>query len=198
MEERGGTTRTPPIPKPPPPVRPFVGDDHQTLVRDNSRTPLIFLAHRCNLCGLIHYGPCLWSNEPRQPQEPPPEEESSSETYSDEYLQYSSEEEQWGIDVVQHGPWLPREDLPTDMQPQDGAFNETSLGEAERPRYRPQLVSYWSSEASSRPEPASSSLENDQGNGVVRDPYRHTGRNLLVARGNTRDEAAGNISIQES
>ena len=198
MEERGGTTRTLPIPKPPPPIRPFVRDDHQTPARDNSRMTLSSLAHRCNLCGLSHYGPCLWSNEPRQPQEPPPEEESSSETYSDEYLQYSSEEEQRGIDVVQHGPWLPREDLPTDMQPQDGAFNETSLGEAERPRYRPQLVNYWSSEASRGPEPGSASLENDQVNVVVRDPYRHTGHNTLVTSVSAGNEATRNIGIQET
>ena len=162
MEERVGNAPTPSIPKPPPPVRLNIVGDDQPLVRINSRAALIFWAHRCNLCGLIHYGPCLWSNEPRQPQEPPPEEESSSETYSDEELQYSSEEDQVGIDVVQHGPWLPREALPIDMQPQDGAFSETSFGEAQRPRYRPQRVGSWSSESSSRPELVSSSSENDQ------------------------------------
>ena len=190
---------TPPVPKPPPPLRlHYVGDEYRPLVRVNSQMARIFRAHRCNLCGLTHIGSCLWSNAPRQPQEPPPEEESSSETYSDEYLQYSSEEEQRGIDVVQHGPWLPREDLPTDMQPQDGAFNETSLGEAERPRYRPQLVNYWSTEASRGPEPGSSSLENDQVNVVVRDPYRHTGHNTLVTSVSAGNEATRNIGIQET
>ena len=38
---------------------------------------------------------------------------------------------------MQHGPWMPWESLPQDTQPQDGAFNHTSLGEGQIPYYRP-------------------------------------------------------------
>ena len=79
----------------------------------------------------------MWSNALRPPQEAPPDEDSSSVTYSDEDYEFSSEEDQYGVDVVEHGPWLLREDLPANMQPQDGAFQETSVAEEQQPMYRP-------------------------------------------------------------
>ena len=87
---------------------------------------------------MTHLGVCLWNNTPRRPQEAPPDSDSSSYTYSDEYYEFTSDEEQQGTDAVEHGPWVPREALPANMQPQDGAFHETSETEEQLPRYRPQ------------------------------------------------------------
>ena len=74
----------------------------------------------------------------RPPQEAPPDEESSSVTYSDEDFAYTSEEDIYGEDAVAHGPWIASEDLPTNMQPQDGSFQHTSLAEGQQPLYRSQ------------------------------------------------------------
>ena len=86
---------------------------------------------------MAHIGVCLWNNTPRPPQEAPPDSDSSSYTYSDEYYEFTSDEEQQGTDAVEHGPWVPREALPANMQPQDGAFHETSETEEQLPSYRP-------------------------------------------------------------
>ena len=117
------------LPKPPPPLPPY--QLRQILHQQAPALP------RCDICGMTHVGACLWNNTPRPPQEPPPDSDSSSYTYSDEYYEFTSEEEQQGTDAVEHGPWVPREALPANMQPQDGAFHETSETEEQLPSYRP-------------------------------------------------------------
>ena len=62
-------------------------------------------------------------NVSRPPQEAPIEEHSDS--YSEELYFFSSDEEYYSEDAIQHAPWVARECLPTNMQPQDGAFRET-------------------------------------------------------------------------
>ena len=57
------------------------------------------------------------------PQEAPVEE--YSDTSSEGLYVFSSDEERHAEDAVQHAPWVAREQLPSDMQPQDGAFCET-------------------------------------------------------------------------
>ena len=102
-------------PKPPPPL-----PTRMTAYLQRPWPP------RCSVCGMHHTGQCQWANTPRPPQEAPPESESSSYTYSDEDFYWSSDEDAARrIDAVQHGPWLDRSNLPANMQPQDGAFNET-------------------------------------------------------------------------
>ena len=89
------------------------------------------------MCSVPHlFGYCLLHSTPRQPQEPPPSGSSSSETFSDELYEWTSEEEARAPDAVQHGPWMPWENLPQDMQPQDGAFKHTSVVEGQPPYYR--------------------------------------------------------------
>ena len=63
-------------------------------------------------------------NAPWPPQEAPVED--YSDTYSEELYVFSSDEECHSEDAVQHAPWVARERLPLNMQPQDGAFCETS------------------------------------------------------------------------
>ena len=118
-----------PLPKPPPASLP-------TQLRQTLRQPPPTLP-RCALCGMTHIGVCLWNNTPRPPQEAPPDSDSSSYTYSDEYYEFTSDEEQQGTDAVEHGPWVPREALPANMQPQDGAFHETPEIAEQLPIHRP-------------------------------------------------------------
>ena len=57
------------------------------------------------------------------PQEAPVEE--YSDTSSEGLYVFSSDEDCQAEDAVQHAPWVAREQLPLNMQPQDGAFVET-------------------------------------------------------------------------
>ena len=62
-------------------------------------------------------------NLTRPPQEAPVDEHSDSS--SEQLYFFSSDEDYYSEDAVQHAPWVARECLPTNMQPQDGAFKET-------------------------------------------------------------------------
>ena len=126
----------------------------------------------------------MWSNAPRPPQEAPPDSESSSEVFSDEKYEFSSDEDRRKPDAVVHGPWLPREDLPASMQPQDGAFRATTQAEEQWPRYFPPENSNRSADSSSEPGLVSSSSDDEVDSNVP------TRREALVAGSNvntTRD-----------
>ena len=64
------------------------------------------------------------SRRPWPPQEAPVDD--YSDTSSEELYVFSSDEDYGAEDAVQHAPWVAREHLPLNMQPQDGAFCETS------------------------------------------------------------------------
>ena len=64
------------------------------------------------------------SRRPWPPQEAPVDD--YSDTSSEELYVFSSDEEYCAEDAVQHAPWVAREHLPLNMQPQDGAFCETA------------------------------------------------------------------------
>ena len=71
------------------------------------------------------------------PQEAPVEEHSEySDTSSEGLYVFSSDEECHREDAVQHPPWVARERLPPDMQPQDGAFCETTQYEVALSNHR--------------------------------------------------------------
>ena len=132
-QESGRVTpgSTAPLVKPPPPLPP--GQRYPGFIPRQLISPL------CRQCGLYHLGNCLWNNALRPPQEPPPDDSSSSETSSGEscYSTSESEDERRAPDAVQHGPWILRENLPSTMQPQDGAFDHSSHIEGQVPYYRP-------------------------------------------------------------
>ena len=74
---------------------------------------------------IMRYAETSYRNDSAMfPQEAPQDNETESST-SDELYSFSSEDERHAEDAVQHGPWMAREQLPTNMQPQDGAFQET-------------------------------------------------------------------------
>ena len=64
------------------------------------------------------------SRRPWPPQEAPVDD--YSDTSSEELYVFSSDEDYGAEDAVQHAPWVAREHLPLNMQPQDGAFCETA------------------------------------------------------------------------
>ena len=63
------------------------------------------------------------SRRPWPPQEAPVDD--YSDTSSEEFYAFSSDEDYGAEDAVQHAPWVARDRLPLNMQPQDGAFCET-------------------------------------------------------------------------